>query len=257
MTEQTRTTPTPKPGAGRFWGGCLRLLIFALAVAAVTAALYYATPYVYRYLVTPVQNNRAVIEHIQRSQARWQDDLEGRLNDQSQRIAQLEAESAAEREALSQSETGLAQQEEILADQAATLSELEASLEAQSQAIANLEQSLDDLDAALSQLEGSVAGPETAVTRLQRQVSLLQMQQAALKARLHLSENNAGQAQSALEEARQPLRRLGSLASPAERGALAEIEEQLEAVTVAIEEQPFTAVQELEILWQLLQEFSG
>ncbi|UCC87189.1 MAG: hypothetical protein JSV81_20430 [Anaerolineales bacterium] len=256
MSQQTTTTPSFRQGLGRFLGGCLRLVVFGLLVAALTALIYYATPYVYRYLVIPVQNNRLAIEQLRNSQSGFQDDLEARLADQSQRIAQLEADLAANREARSELENMLAQNEEMLSTQSATQVELKADLEAQGQALANLERDLDTLDAAIAEVEQSIAVPEAEIATLQRRTSLVEMQQATLKARLHLSDNDAGQALLALEDARQPLRRLRSVVPSGERAALAEIEEQLDTVTTAIQEQPFTAVQELEIMWQLLQEFS-
>jgi chromosome segregation ATPase len=256
MSQQTTTTPTFRRGLGRFLGGCLRLLVFGLLVAALTAAIYYATPYVYRYFVIPVQNNRLAIEQLRNSQARFQDDLEARFADQSQRIAQLEADLSANREARSELENVLAEHQEMLSAQGATQVDIEADLEAQGQTLATLEQDLDTLDAAIAEVEQSIAVPEAEIARLQRRVSLVEMQQATLKARLHLSDNDAGQARLALEDARQPLQRLRSVVASGERAALAEIEEQLDTVTTAIEEQPFTAVQELEIMWQLLQEFS-
>jgi chromosome segregation ATPase len=256
MSQQTTTTPTSSKGLGRIFGGCLRLVVFGLLVAALTAAIYYATPYVYRYFVIPVQNNRLAIEQLRNGRARFEDDLEARLTDQSQRIAQLEADLAANREARSELENVLAQHEEMLLAQDAIQADLEAALESQSQTLATLDQDLDTLDAAIAEVEQSIAVPEAEIARLQRRTSLLEMQQATLKARLHLSDNDAGQAQLALEDARQPLRRLRSVVPSEERAALAEIEEQLDAVTTAIEEQPFTAVQELEIMWQVLQEFA-
>jgi chromosome segregation ATPase len=257
MNEQATTRPTLEQSPRRrFLGGCLRLLLFALTIAAVTAAIYYVTPYIYRYVVTPVQNNQLAIAQLRQAQARLQDDVEGRLTDQRQRITQLETDLAAERETRSELENRLTQQEEISSAQAVTQAELEARLEAQEQAVAALEQSLDDLDAAMAEVERSMAIPEVEVAKLQRRTLLLQMQQATLKARLHLLENNAGQAQLALKGSRQSLRRLKSLVPPTERETVAEIQEQLETVITAIEEQPFTAVQELEILWQLLQAFS-
>ncbi len=234
----------------------MRLVVFGLLVAAITALIYYATPYIYRYLVVPVQNNRLAIEQLQNSQSRFQGDLESRLADQSQRIAQLEADLAANREARSELENVLIQHEEMLSTQGATQVELKADLEAQGQALVTLEQDLGTLDSAIAEVEQSIAVPEAEITTLQRRTSLVEMQQATLKARLHLSDNDAGQAQLALEDARQSLRRLRSVVPSGERTALAEIEEQLDTVTTAIQEQPFTAVQELEIMWQLLQEFS-
>jgi hypothetical protein len=81
------------------------------------------------------------------------------------------------------------------------------------------------------------------------------MEQIVLKARLHLLENNPGQAQLTLEEARPHLQRLSIVAPSAQDEALAELEGQFDTTITAIEDQPFIALQELEILWQLLGRF--
>ncbi len=260
MTNQTQPTPpTAWQSFGRFLLGLTRLILFALVVALVIGAIYLSAPYAYRYILLPVQNNRAVIEHLRRTQAQLRDDLNKQLAAQQERIAQLETALAAEREIRSELENKLAQQAEAMS----ALVEIEANFQVQGQTIAALEESMDALDLFLDDLESTVARveqditvPDSRVAGLQTQTLVLQMNQAILKARLHLVENNAGQAQLALEQVEQALEQLKSLDSPAKGEELAKIQTQLEAVATAIEEQPFIAIQELEILWQLLQEFS-
>lgn len=257
MAEQnTNKSPTFWQGFGRFLRGAARLVLFALVVALVTAVIYFSVPYVYGYFVTPIQNNRALLDHLQRTQAQMQADLSGQLEEQRQRITRLEVDLSAEREARSELESSLA-------GQAAARDELGAQLASQSQAIAALENSMDAFDAALSDLDAAVVGveqglvsPEAEIARLQRRVLLLQMQQAILKARLHLFENNAGQAQRALEEGGAALEQLAPLVTAQERRALDDTRDQLEVVMAAILERPFIAVQELEILWELSQAIS-
>jgi chromosome segregation ATPase len=258
MTEQSQASSTGQ-SLGRFLRGFVRLVLFALVVALVTVGIYFAVPYIYRYTTLPVQNNRAVIDNLRRTQQQLQDDLSGQLADQRERIAQLESDLAAEREARSELQAELARQAEIVSAQ----TDLEARLETQGQAITALEQSVDALDTFLTDLDSTVVNveqalesPERGVARLQRQVLILQMSQAALKARLHLSENNPGQARLVLENVNQDLQQLAALTPSEKREDLSQIREQLAAVVTAIEEQPFIATQELEILSQLLQQFS-
>lgn len=253
MTTQ-RTGPT-------FWQRLSRLLLFALIVAAIIIALYYATPYLYRDLVAPTQNNRLAIEQLQRSQTQWREDLEQQLAEQRQRLGQLENELAAEREARSELETRLSQQAETIAAQATAQAEVETRFETQAQAITTLEQSLDGVDAALTDLDTAVTGveqaavePEAEMARLQRWVLLLQIQQAALKTHLHLVENNIGQARLAFAQAGQILGQLRSLPQPGGTRALTELEAQWQETNTTLEERPLVAVQRLEIFWQALQE---
>jgi len=261
MTNQTQPRASGFwNGVGRILGGFLRLILFAVVVALVTGAVYLAVPYVYRYTMLPVQNNRAAIEVLRQNQAQLQKDVSQQLAQQNERMAQLEAGLAAEREARSELENQLTQQGETLAAQA----ELAAEQQAQGQTITSLEESIDaldlflnDLDTTVAQVEQDLNSPDRGVARLQAQTLILQMQQAILKSRLHLTENNPGQAQEALEQAQQALETLNEVTPSDNQGELAEIEAQLEAVNAAIEEQPFIAIQELEILWQMLQDLSG
>jgi predicted PurR-regulated permease PerM len=88
---------------GRFLRGLVRLVLFGLIVAIITAALYYAFPYIYNSNVFPLQNNNQVgLERLQRAQTQLQDDLTDQLTRQRERIAQLEANLTAEREARSE-----------------------------------------------------------------------------------------------------------------------------------------------------------
>lgn len=247
-------------GFGRVLGGFLRLILFAVVVALITGAVYLAVPYVYRYTMLPIQNNRAAIEALRQNQVQLQKDVSQQLAEQRERTAQLEADLTAEREARSELENQLTQQGKTLAAQA----ELAAEQQAQGQVITGLGESIDaldlfmnDLDTTVAQVEQDLNSPDRGVARLQVQTLVLQMQQALLKSRLHLTENNAGQAQQALEQAQQALETLNEVTPSDDQGKLAEIEAQLKAVNAAIEEQPFVAIQELEILWQMLQEFSG
>jgi len=264
MTEQTpKAPPTFSQNLGRLILGLIRLLLFALIVAIVTAALYFAIPALYRYLLLPVQNNRAAIEHLRQTHMQLREELAGQLDAQRERIAQLEGDLAAEREARSELETLLAQQGEAQSAQVAAQADLAAQLETQSQAIAALEQSADafdafltDLEASLARMEQALASPEAGINSLQRQILILGMQQAILKAGLHLAENNAGRAQESLAPVERALERLPDLISPEQQATLADLEAQLQTVLTAIEARPFVAAQELEILSQLIQEFS-
>jgi chromosome segregation ATPase len=281
MTEELQNNSSGfRHGFGRFMRGLAKLLLFVLIVALVVVAIYYAVPYVYSYMVLPAQNNRVVIDQIQDTQEQMQETFTGQLAEQSERIAQLETDLAAEREVRSELETLLDQQVETIQAQATAISALQTSaetqaegaavqtelageLQTQGQSLSALEEEIEAVDASVAELDRMMdrvleivtdSNPE--VVSLQRQTLALQGSQAVLKARLHLSENNPGQALDSLEQIVTVLEQLADVIPPEQEDKLAEIEVQLEAVTTAIEEQPFIATQELEILWQLLQNFS-
>ncbi|MFC1974905.1 hypothetical protein ACFLXQ_00735 [Chloroflexota bacterium] len=289
MTEQMRKSPSNFwQSFGRFMRGLVRLVLFGLVVAIIVVAIYFAAPFAAPYIsdftVLPTKNKQALDDHLQRAHPhpQMQEDLAGQLADQRERIAQLETDLAAEREARSELQSQLGQQAETIAAQITAQAELETDLdtqaqdttvqtdletrlEAQAQTLTSLKQSVDtldtsvtDLDAALTRVEQGITKPElgSETSELQQQILILQVSQAILKARLHLSENNSGQAQLALEQTGLALAQLESLNLSEKEEDLAEIQAQLETVMTAIEEQPFIVSQELEILWQLLQRFT-
>ncbi|MFQ5613922.1 MAG: hypothetical protein ACE5H9_17510 [Anaerolineae bacterium] len=257
MSEQ----PTPSSGRfARFVRGFWRLTLFGLLVAVITGLLYFGAPLVYRSFVSPIQNNRLAISQLQRTQGDLSEVVTGQLEGHRQRLTQLETGLAAERETRSELEAALAEQADLISAQATAQAELADRVEAQSQAIAALEQGLATVESNVSALEASLvemAAPDVALSRAQGQIRLVQAQQAVLKTRLHLLENNAGQAQLALAQADNALADLRPLLPSGGRETLDDIQAQLGEVAAAIEERPFIAAQEVEILWELLQELAG
>lgn len=252
-------------GFKRFMRALVRLVLFGVIIALIIVAIFYAMPTAYNYLVLPVQNNRVVIDHLRRAESQMQKDLSA----QQEQITELEDALATEREALSLLEEQLAQQAETIAVQATAIAQLGTETDAQALVVAgqsDLEARLDDKEEALTDLEDSVGELETvlddlaettfAMTEMQQQAWMLQASQAILKARLHLGENNPGLAQDSLEVVGEVLDELETLSPTEQVETLAEIREQLETVVVVIDEQPFIATQELEILWLLLQRFT-
>lgn len=250
-------------GFRRFMRGFLRLVLFGLVIALIVVAIYYAVPIAYNYLVLPAQNNRVVIDHLRRAETQVQKDM----SNQQEQITELESSLAAEREARSQVESQLAQQAETIVAQATAMaqlgvdaqalvvagqSDLETRLNEQEETLTGLEDSVGELETVLDDLAENTTG----IVEMQQQAWVLQASQAILKARLHLGENNPGLAQDSLEIVGEALGEFEALIPPEQSGALIAIQEQLETVITAIDEQPFIATQELEILWLLLQRFT-
>ena len=118
MTEQMQPAPTFGQRMGRFFQGLIRLVLFGLIVAIVVtivvAAINYASPFIYNNIVSPLQDNQAKIDSLQQKQSNMQEDFTGQLTEQRERIAQLETELAAGREARSVLESTLDQQAETI-----------------------------------------------------------------------------------------------------------------------------------------------
>jgi len=249
-------------GFRRFMRGFFRLALFGLIVALIIVVIYYAVPIAYKYMALPVQNDRVAIDRLQRVETQMQQDMAS----QQEKIANLESSLVTERETRSQMELQLAQQAETIAAQATAIAQLGTDADVQAMVVgdqSDLEARLNDQEERLTGLEDSIDKLETVLhdlgetptvmTEMRQQGWVLQASQAILKARLHLGENNPGLAQDSLQVVGKALDELEPLILPEQSEALTAIREQLETVVTAIDEQPFVATQELEILWSMLQ----
>ena len=116
------------------------------------------------------------------------------------------------------------------------------------------------LSADVAAIRGEVVGlrevitmPITLSASFERRLVLMQAAEAILKARLHLLEKNAGLAGQSLEIAQTSLKRFTSLSTDIKLEVLAPLVKRAETAASLIESDPFTAAQELEIVWNNLE----
>jgi septal ring factor EnvC (AmiA/AmiB activator) len=233
----------------------LRLIFVVVLAVLIGVGIYYGVPWVYWRLVIPVQDNAARVEMLQRDLENTRADWNTDLTEQGQRIFTLESDLAAQRERLAALEGDLGRMDELLTVQGETLSELQAALDRAEDTTGRLGDDVEALYGELDTLRAEMADPNRAIAAFERRLILLQAWGEVLKARLHLLEDNPGNARQALALARANLEQVIALSPEPEAEALSAIQERLDAADTAIEERPFVALNELEIVWRDLDTF--
>jgi len=250
---------TQQPGCwsrlGRAIAVLLRFIFVVVLAVLIGVGIYYGVPWVYWRLVIPVQDNAARVEMLQRDLQNTRADWNTDLTEQGQRISILESDLAAQRERLAALEGDLGRMDELLTVQGETLSELQTALDSAEDTTGRLGDDVEALYGELDTLRAEMADPNRAIAAFERRLILLQAWGEILKARLHLLENNAGSARQALALARANLEQVIALSPEPEAEALSAIQERLDAADMTIEERPFVALNELEIVWRDLDTF--
>jgi septal ring factor EnvC (AmiA/AmiB activator) len=250
---------TQQPGCwsrlGRAIAVLLRLIFVVALAVLMGVGIYYGVPWVYWRLVIPVQDNAARVDMLQRDLENIRADWNTDLTEQGQRIFTLESDLAAQRERLAALEGDLGRMDELLTAQGETLSELQTALDSAEDTTGRLGDDVEALYGELETLRAEMADPNRAIAAFERRLILLQAWGEILKARLHLLENNAGNARQALALARANLEQVIALSPEPEAEALSVIQERLDAADMTIEERPFVALNELEIVWRDLDTF--
>jgi chromosome segregation ATPase len=250
---------TQQPGRWNRFGRAITVLlrlIFVVVIAVlIGVGVYYGAPWVYWRLVIPVQDNAARVEMLQRELENTRADWNADLTEQGQRISALESDLAAQKERIAALEGDMGRMEELLTAQEETLSELQTALDSAEETMGQLGDDVEVLYGELDTLQVDVADPNRVVAVFERRLILLQAWGEILKARMHLLEDNAGNARQALALARANLERVIALSPEPEAEALIAIRERLDAADTAIEERPFVVINELEIIWRDLDTF--
>jgi chromosome segregation ATPase len=250
---------TQQPGCwsrlGRAIAVLLRLTFVVVIAILIGVGIYYGVPWVYWRLVIPVQDSAARIEMLQRDLENTRADWNTELTEQGQRISALESDLAVQRERIIALEGDMGRMDELLTAQGETLSELQAALDSTEETTGQLGGDIEALYGELDTLRDEIADPNRVAAAFERRLILLQAWGEILKARQHLLEDNPGNARQALALARANLERVILLSPEPEAEALIAIRERLDAADTAIEERPFVAMNELEIIWRDLDTF--
>jgi chromosome segregation ATPase len=250
---------TQQPGCwsrlGRAIAVLLRLIFVVVVAILIGVGIYYGVPWVYWRLVIPVQDSAARIEMLQRDLENTRADWNTELAEQGQQISALESDLMAQRERIVALEADVGRMDELLTAQGETLSELQTALDGSEETTGQLGEDVEALYGELDTLRVEMADPNRVAAAFERRLILLQAWGEILKARQHLLEDNPGNARQALSLARANLERVIALSPEPEAEALIAIRERLDAADTAIEERPFVAINELEIVWRDLDTF--
>jgi uncharacterized coiled-coil protein SlyX len=239
----------------RFLAVLLRLVFVVVIAALIGAGVYYGGPWIYWRFIIPVQDNAARVEMLQRDLENTHTNWNTELTEQGQRISALEGDLAAQRERIAALEGGMGRMDELLTAQRETLGELQTTLDNTEETTGQLGDDVEILYDELDTLRGEIADPNRVAATFERRLILLQAWGEILQARLHLLENNAGDARQALALARANLERVIALSPDPQAEDLIAIRERLDAADTAVEERPFVAMNELEIIWRGLDAF--
>ena len=239
----------------RFLAVLLRLVFVVVFAVLIGVGIYYGVPWVYWRLVFPVQDSAARVQMLQRDLENTRADWNTDLTEQGQRISALEGDLAAQRERIAALEMDMGRTDELLTAQGETLSELRIALDSAEETTCQLGDDVETLYGDLDTLRVEMADPNRVAAAFERRLILLQAWGEILKARLCLLEDNAGNARQALALARANLEWVIVLSPEHEAEALIVIWERLDAADMAIEERPFVAMNELEIVWRDLDTF--
>jgi len=240
---------------GRAIAVLLRLIFVVVIAILIGVGIYYGVPWVYWRLVIPVQDSAARIEMLQRDLENTRIDWNTELTEQGQQISALESDLATQKERIAALEADIERMDELLTAQGETLGELQTTLDGTEETTSQLGDEVEVLYGELDTLRDEIADPNRVAATFERRLILLQAWGEILKARLHLLEDNPGNARQALALARANLERVIALSPEPDVEALIAIRERLDAADTAIEERPFVAMNELEIIWRDLDTF--
>jgi chromosome segregation ATPase len=233
----------------------LRLVFVVVIAILIGVGIYYGVPWVYWRLVIPVQDSAARIEMLQRDLENTRADWNTELTEQGQQISALESDLATQKERIAALEADIERMDEIMTAQGETLNVLQTTLYGTEEMTGQLGDEVEVLYGELDILRDEMADPNRVAAAFERRLILLQAWGEILKARLHLLEDNPGNARQTLALARANLERVIALSPEPEAQALIAIQERLDAADTAIEERPFVAINELEIIWRDLDAF--
>lgn len=267
--------------------GRILLKIIALLITVALGVVVGSAIYVIMWfgILSPIRSAEQGLDALHSALNQERDAVTAEFGARDQRLSRLQDELNEARSRLSAVETAAAQREQELADLAtrldardeaiATLSDqvaaqietlaslsgelgkltprmtaLERDLDRQQDMIASIEEnqstSQDELSAQREQIE--------ALGRLREAVLLLQAQNQVARAQLALVQRNAGVAEAHLESVAATLDRLSALLPEDDARAeqIATARERLQAALARVQGDPFVAGEELQLLWQAL-----
>ncbi len=249
MSESTGTPAAPG-GFGRFLRALLRLMIFGMLVAILAAAAYLGVVYLLQNAVQPARVNAEQLRDLSTRQADRDEKSDERLDEVSQRLAELESQQDLNNEQFSSLAGDVEALNRAIGGQTNTLERLEL-----------LEGQMDSVLQLISPLATGTVQETLVASNQQLRVEMLSMQRElkTLKAlelinrgRLYILQENYGKAANDIEEAHQSLLALRDILPAESKGTIDLILQRLELALLNIETAPGMASDDLEIAWGLL-----
>jgi uncharacterized coiled-coil protein SlyX len=226
---------------GRAFVNILRYLLILALIAGVVAAIYYGAPYLYEKFILPIEANTARLEEIENKQAADIEQLTNQIADLKSRLADLETRQTTSAQTLAEAQGQITALESAVLSHSETLKQLDA-----------MQAALDKLSLASSDHESLLEESNFALAEVQRQVTLSRAIEMLSRARLYLYESNFGLARLDVQDARDLLLTLQSDIPTEKNATLQEVITRLDLALGNLPAFPVTAVDDLDIAWQLL-----
>ncbi len=231
-----------------------RLLVAVLIGLALGVGLYYGAIRLYRETIEPIQNYEERISELERSIEAMTSSFESESQEQTERQAAIEGRLAEQAEALASVEALLNATQEDLREQRrilATVPELGAEVE-------NLNRALGDLSILTAELEAAIASGDLPAQRVQRTAVYLRVMSMLTRAKMELDRNNLGFAEELVQAASVAMDELIEAEEAAEpygdEDLTLLINERLATILSNLPGRPDVAADDLEAVWKLLME---
>jgi predicted RNase H-like nuclease (RuvC/YqgF family) len=238
---------------GGFLWGLVKLILALAVIVALAVGIYYIGLYAYYGILAPINSNTNVLNLLQRDLEEARQEFDQELQARDKQIAQLEKQLG--QLAIEQEEVKTL--EETVADQIQRLAALGDTLAMADAGLTELEARLADLAREMDALAMEVATPKAEMARLRIRTLLLQASSHALKARIWLMQNNAGLAKEELRLIEPTLESIEQMGGKEIQEVAEDLRTRLDATLEAIDENPFLASEELDILWHEINEALG
>jgi hypothetical protein len=247
---ESNTTPAAPSGFRKFLRALLRLVLFGLVTAVIITVVYLGVVYMLQNAVQPARVNAEQLRDLSTRQASRDEKSDERLDEMSQRLAELESQQDLNNEQFSGLKGDVEALNRAIGGQTNTLNRLEL-LEGQMDSVLQFISPLatgtvqETLVASNQQLRADMV-------LMQRELKALKALELINRARLFILQENYGKAGNDMEEAHQSLLALRDILPAESNGTIDLILQRLELALLNIETAPGMASDDLEIAWGLL-----
>lgn len=225
-----------------------RLLLVIVLGALLGLAVYTGTVYLYQQAIVPAQESAARLDLLETRQVISRQEMDDQLKQITARLNTLESQRSLDSESLAELQGDVTSLQARLEEQNSTLKQLN---ELQTD-IASLERLVPYHSTQVMGLYATLNAPDTPLEELSRQVQVLKAMQLLNRSRLLMLQNNWGQAETDVDNARQVLIALQAEAPDYQQETLRRWIQRLDLVLASLPETPVLAADDLEIAWRLL-----
>jgi hypothetical protein len=253
IQNEAKEDQTTQPGLiSRILRVLFRVFVAVLVGLAIGLGIYFGALRIYRDAIEPIQNYEARIGELEQSLARLDDDLQNDTNALNDRQAEIEGKLVEQGEAIASVEALIAAAQQDLREQRRVL----ASVDELQQESTDLSVMITDLLTRVDQIEAEIDSGDLPALKVQRTAVYLRAMTLLTRAQLELDRNNLGFAEEQVVFARDALQGLlppePVAGEPYGDGEiLIDIIARLEGIIADLPGRPNTAGDDLETVWGL------